>query len=168
MITNLVFKEKDLDIIASTLVPPLVYTLPEGKLRNSVTYPERVGRWKLIWVNTNGKKDKGSLMLVPMCGNDKRKVFNTRVQYYMSFGFKEFEATLLAKMDVTKYWCRNNIRFLYGLATNAFGLESLEDLRTALPELATTSKISNTDAIRNYLLLEQLRSKVMGISPDVC
>ena len=82
---NLVFKENEIDHIASTAVPPLVYTLPEGKLRNSVVYPERVGGWKLMWVYTNGRKDKGSLMLVPLCSNNKRKLFNTRVKYYMGF-----------------------------------------------------------------------------------
>lgn len=160
MKTTLQFKENELEHIASTAVPPLTYTLPEGKLRNSVVYPERVGNWKLMWVNTNGKKDKGSLMLVPLCSNNKRKLFNTRVKYYMEFGFKEYEATILAKTNISKYWSRNNMAFLYGLSSGQYGITCIEDLRAALPDLAIRANISNTDAIRNYVLLENIHKVV--------
>lgn len=154
------FKEKDLDIIASTKVPPIVYTLPKGVSRKTVSYPDSIGKWSLMWVNTRGDTHKGGLMLIPSNMNGMRQLFNTRVKYYQSFGFKEFEATTLAKVKVDKYWCPNNMKFLYELSTNVHGLSSVDDLRVKLPELAVQSNISNRDALHNYMLLESIKNNL--------
>ena len=157
----LTFKEKDLDIIASSKVPPIVYTVPEGTVRKSISYPDNVGKWGLMWVDTKGGPNKGSLMLIPTNMNGMRQLFNTRVKYYQSFGFKEFEANLLAKANVDKHWCPNNMKFLYELSTNVHELSSVDDLRTALPGLAERANITNRDAIRNYMLLERIRTNLI-------
>ena len=50
--------------------------------------------------------------------------------------------------------------FLFGLASGQYGITCMDDLRSALPDIAIRANISNTDAIRNYVLLENIHKAV--------
>lgn len=153
---NLVFKEKDLDIIATHKVPPIVYTLSGGLSRKDITLPVRVGPWKFMWVNTQGRHDQGDLMLLPNNINAKRLLHNARVKHYKTHNFNPIEAEMLASTDVPSYWCPKNLQVLRDLSSGTLVYQTLETLRVDLQELSDRYTITPSEIINQYVLLQSL------------
>lgn len=112
------FTEDQLTELVMFNVPHVAYVLEDGLAISDVTFQSRVGMWKLRWVGTKGSQAQRTIIVTPGTPEAKSIARNTRIRYYMSYGFSEREAHMLAGIVITGYYIPENINFLYALHTS--------------------------------------------------
>lgn len=150
---KLSFTKEELLYIAQNNVPPIVYTLEEGYSRKDISFPKNIGDWGLGWTATDGRDDKGMIIIYPNNSVSRKIVVQTQAKRYETFGFSVAESLLVAEIKVPEYWNDNVIRCLRALTdgTYDYSMKTITDLEF--------SKVSEEFNIRPTVLRRLLDTK---------